>query len=150
VSTSIPRCSPPLTLVHGKLLLLHWLYSEGREQRHGGVAHKMWWLAGALRRNASDADPGVLETRAIFLRRAGGRHEGAHWVHMCAATQLPALARQYGNHITIYYMYCAVYAAICTLTEYNYFTVQVYIRHVNSHLFSPKPRIQFLLNCSDL
>ncbi|KAJ7809836.1 hypothetical protein B0H14DRAFT_2607726 [Mycena olivaceomarginata] len=29
-----------------------------------------------------------------FLRRVGGRYEGTHWVNMCAAAQLHALARQ--------------------------------------------------------
>ncbi|KAJ7309343.1 hypothetical protein DFH08DRAFT_823512 [Mycena albidolilacea] len=66
---------------------------KGTMPRRG--AHKRWRLAGASRWNASDVDLGVLETHAIFLGRAGGRHEGAHWVHMCAAAQLHELARQY-------------------------------------------------------
>jgi uncharacterized protein (UPF0128 family) len=57
-------------------------------------AHERWRLAGASRWNTLDVDLGVLETRTIFLRRAGSRHEGAHWVHMCAAAQLRELARQ--------------------------------------------------------
>jgi hypothetical protein len=58
-------------------------------------AHERWRLASASRWNASDMDLGVLETCAIFLGRAGGRQEGAHWVHMCAAAQLHELVRQY-------------------------------------------------------
>ncbi|KAJ7798699.1 hypothetical protein B0H14DRAFT_2617683 [Mycena olivaceomarginata] len=77
--------NPPLTSIHAELLLSCWSYFEGREQCRIGGAHEMWRLASASRRNASGADLGVLETRTIFLWRAGGRHEGVHWVHMCAA-----------------------------------------------------------------
>ncbi|KAJ7312584.1 hypothetical protein DFH08DRAFT_822025 [Mycena albidolilacea] len=106
--------NPPFTSNPAELLLSRWSYSEGREQCRGGGAHEMWRLAGASRRNTSDADLGVLETHAIF---SGGQGADKR------AAQLHALERQYGNPMTIYYVY-------------------FYIRHVNSHLFSPKPRIQ--------
>ncbi|KAJ7817169.1 hypothetical protein B0H14DRAFT_2602175 [Mycena olivaceomarginata] len=106
------RKNPPLTSIHTELLLSHWSYSESRDQCGGGGAHKMWRLAGASRRNASDTDLGMLKTCAVFLRRTWGRHGGAHWVHMHAEAQLRALARQYGNHMTIYYVFCIVYATI--------------------------------------
>ncbi|KAJ7823792.1 hypothetical protein B0H14DRAFT_2597667 [Mycena olivaceomarginata] len=72
----------------------HSSYAEkGTMPRQG--AHKRWQLASALRWNVSDVDLGMLEMCPIFLGRAGGRHKGANWVHMCSAAQLRELARQY-------------------------------------------------------
>ncbi|KAJ7852366.1 hypothetical protein B0H14DRAFT_2580980 [Mycena olivaceomarginata] len=72
----------------------HSSYAEkGTMPRQG--AQERWQLASALRWNVSDVDLGMLETCPIFLGRAGGRHEGANWVHMCSAAQLRELARQY-------------------------------------------------------
>ncbi|KAJ7856068.1 hypothetical protein B0H14DRAFT_2579021 [Mycena olivaceomarginata] len=66
----VMRKYPPFTSNRVELLLSHWSYSEGREQRRGEGAREMWRLAGASR-NTSDADLGVLETRAIFPGRQG-------------------------------------------------------------------------------